>query len=216
MSYRDYLDEQRKLIRTKKEAREAKNERPRNPRPPRLDPPPARDSLLLPIIIGLCLMLIAAWSILWFAVPAVHGPLEASPTIIIQGTPAEAEAIRAWLAPEIAASNLNWEIIAVGSRRELAEHLNSGGRMDVLIIVQDLAAELYEAGLLAPLLPKADVPSFSGAFSPLWHAEPFTKTLGWAIPAAGDVDYARHLYTLFQQFVDPFQRPQTAAAPPRT
>ena len=163
MSYRDYLDEQRKLIRTKKEAREAKNERPRNPRPPRLDPPPARDSLLLPIIIGLCLMLTAAWSILWFAVPAVHGPLEASPTIIIQGTPAEAEAIRAWLAPEIAASNLNWEIIAVGSRRELAEHLNSGGRMDVLIIDQDLAAELYEAGLWHALL-KAEVP-VSGAFS---------------------------------------------------
>src|SRR5690554_976729 len=42
VSYRDYINEQRKLVQTKKEAREAKEDRLRNLRPPRLDPPPPR------------------------------------------------------------------------------------------------------------------------------------------------------------------------------
>ncbi|MCK9525961.1 MAG: hypothetical protein M0R49_08540, partial [Limnochordia bacterium] len=41
MSYRDHLEAQKKYIRTKKEAREAKRDREQNPRPPKVDPPPA-------------------------------------------------------------------------------------------------------------------------------------------------------------------------------
>ncbi len=204
MSYRDYIEEQRKLARTKKEAREAKAERLRNPRPPRLDPPPAPDSPIILIVIGICLTLAMSLGMLMLASPAAVPSQDEIPTIVIQGTPAETEAIRAWLEQEIQESNLNWKITAVRNRMEFAAHLNAGERVDVLIVDQELAGELYAAGMLAPLLKKAEAPSFAGVFAPLWDEQPFTKTLGWAISSTGDVDYARHLYTVFQQFAEPF------------
>ena len=204
VSYRDYMEEQRKLAKTKKEAREAKKERLRNPRPPRLDPPPAADVPIFLIAAGVFLALAALWSLVMFAIPTVGTPADEDPTVVIQGTPVETAAIGAWLEEEIQASNLHWKIIAVRNPRELADHLNAGGRMDVLIVDQDLAEELYAAGMLAPLLHKTEAPSFAGCYAPLWEEKPFIKTLGWAVAAMGDVAYARHLFTVVQQFAPPF------------
>jgi len=204
VSYRDYLEEQRKLARAKKEAKEAKEERLRHPRPPRLDPPPAADTPLHLILLAIFLTVttVVGWWAL--SLPALKSEQDRPPTVVVQGIPAETAAIGAWLEREVQASNLSWQIVSVRNRAELAAYLNAGGRADLFIIDRDLAEELYEAGMLAPLLRKAETPSFASSFAPLWDERPFTKTLGWAVAAAGDVDYARHLFTVVQQFGEPF------------
>jgi hypothetical protein len=203
VSYRDYIEQQRKLARTKKEARELREENLRNPRPPRRDPPPPSGSPLVPILTGLFLILVLGWTIFFLTMPTLQPTSSGPPTIVVKGTPTETEIIKHWLETEIRASNLNWEIVSVETRQELAAHINGGLRVDVLIVEEELAYELYETGLLQPLHDKAELPSFAAAFSPLWNAGPFQKRMGWAITSLGDIEYARHLYTVFQHFAEP-------------
>lgn len=203
MSYRDFIEQQRKLVRTKKEAKKLKEENQRNPRPPRRDPPPPPTNPLISIMIGLFLILMLGWGIFFLTMPPLQPTSSGPPTIVVKGTPEETELITLWLEKEIMASNLNWEIVSLESRQELAAHINGGYRVDVLIIEEELAYELYEAGLLQPLYDKAELPSFAATFSPLWEADPFQKRMGWAITSLGDIEYARHLYTVFQHFAEP-------------
>ena len=85
MSYRDYIEQQRKLARTKKEARELREENLRNPRPPRRDPPPPSGSPLVPILTGLFLILVLGWTIFFLTMPTLQPTSSGPPTIVVKG-----------------------------------------------------------------------------------------------------------------------------------
>ncbi len=204
MSYRDYLEEQRKYIKTKKEARLAKEERLRNPRPPRLDPPPVRYSMLHIVLWGLAFLVVMG-SIFYLTVPPLPAAAKSDQlTVWIHGTQHEFEEIKEWLASEIRTNNLSWSIQHFENRQDLIEQLVLGQRVDLFLLEFELAQELYLAGGLVPILDKRETTSFTNTFENLWEPQPFVKNLGWAIPQNGDITAARHLLLIVRQFSQPF------------
>lgn len=204
MSYRDHLEAQKKYIQTKKEARQAKEERLRNPRPPRLDPPPAPTNKLL--VAGLVLLMFLPLVAMAFFFPLampVKG-VEEGLIIWVTGTKDEFAKIENWLEPEILANDLAWTIEHVSTRQDLVNQLALGFRADLLIVDADLAEEIHLNEALTSLQDKREVDSLENTFLPLWEPQPFHKTLGWAIPRSGNVEEARHLVTVLRQFAPPF------------
>jgi len=205
LSYRDHLEAQRKYIRTKKEALEAKRDRQRNPRPPRVDPPPAGASRWL-VALAVCLLLVPILTI-FLVLPNALLPAQATEeglTVWILGPEEEYLAIKNWLEPEILANELEWTIAHIANKYDLVDLLRIG-HGDLLIIEEDFAGELYRGQALAPLLDKIDGTAWDNCFAPFWAAQPFYKTYGWAIPVTGNIEDARHLYTVMRQFALPFR-----------
>ncbi|HKM42762.1 MAG TPA: hypothetical protein VJZ70_02110 [Limnochordia bacterium] len=207
LSYRDYLEAQKKYIRTKKEAREAKRDREQNPRPPRVDPPPAPMSpwALLLIAFVLVIPLIT----LFFVLPQSLIPAQSiydGLLIWFLGTESEYLDIKNWLEPEILANDLHskWTVLHATDRYDLVEMLRSGDG-DLLIIQDDFAQDLYSGQGLAPLLDKWEGATWENCFAPFWQAQSFQKTYGWAIPVTGNIEEARHLVTVMRQFALPFR-----------
>lgn len=204
MSYRDYLEEQKKYIRTKKEARLAKEERLRNPRPPRHDPPPVSYNMLHLAIWGIAFLLMTAGVFYFTASPLPAVAQSDQLTVWIHGTQQEFDEIYAWLESEITASNLSWAIEHFESRQDLIDQLMMGHRADLFLVESEMAQEMYSAGGLVPILEKRETSSFTSTFETLWEPQPFVKTLGWVIPQNGDIDAARHLLLIIRQFSKPF------------
>lgn len=204
MSYRDQIEAQKKYIRTKKEAQEAKKERQQNPHPPRLDPPPAPTSVWVMLFIGF-LLLLPMFTLL-FVLPRALIPAQSMHDGLVvwfHGTEGEYYDVKNWLEPEILANDLQWTIALITDRYDLAEMLRIGDG-DLLIIQEDLAQEFYRGQGLVPLLDKAEGITWENCFMPFWDSKPFRKNYGWAIPATGNVDDARHLFTVMRQFALPF------------
>ena len=78
---------------------------------------------------------------------------EASPTIIIQEHQQKRRLSEPGLHPRSLPAISTGKSSLLGPAASWPNTSTQAGGMDVLIIDQDLAAELYEAGLLAPLLP---------------------------------------------------------------
>ncbi|NMB19278.1 MAG: hypothetical protein GX979_00290 [Firmicutes bacterium] len=210
MSYRDHLEAQKKYIRTKKEAREAKREREQNPRPPRVDPPPAPTSPWSLLLI-ICLLLFPLFT-LFVILPQSLIPAQSiydGPLIWFLGTESEYLDIKNWLEPEILANDLQteWTILHATNRYDLVDMLR-GGDGDLLIIQDDFAQELFTGQALAPLLDKLEGATWENCFAPLWETQSFLKTYGWAIPVTGDIEEARHIFTVIRQFALPFKPEQ--------
>lgn len=205
MSYKDHLEAQKKYIQTKKEARLAKEEKDRNPRPPRLDPPPPKADPWL--VAGfLALLLLPLVGFFFFVLPSTL-PAGAEPlglTVWIEGTDEEFLRIKNWLEPEILANGLDWTFERGLSRQDLMRDIAFATGPDLLIIGSDLAEELFLNQALTSCWDKGEAISWDNTFAPFWEPAPFQKTLGWAIPKAGQVDDARHLFTLMRQFAAPF------------
>ncbi|HHT90575.1 MAG: hypothetical protein QM451_11995 [Bacillota bacterium] len=204
MSYRDHLEAQKKYIRTKKEALEAKKDRQQHPRPPRLDPPPAPVKPWLVALIAI-LLLLPLFTVL-FILPRTMVPAQSSHdglVIWIYGTESEYLDVKNWLEPEILANDLQWTIAHATDRYALVDMLRSGYG-DLLIIDQEFAEELHRGQALVPLLDKLHWPTWDDCFVPFWEIQPFRKTFGWALPVTGNIDQARHLFIVMQQFAPPF------------
>lgn len=202
MSYRDYLEAQKKYIQTKKEAQEARREKERNPRPPSHDPPPAPPHPLLAAAI-FALAFLPVLLLPFLLAPATVSEPPGELTLLICGSEEEFQAIKKWLEPEILANNLGWVIQHTASKEELL-YAWRHRLVDLAIVEEELAAELYSAMALAPLWDKLEGPTWENCFAPFWDAEPFRKTFGWAIPAAGRIAQARHLVTVMRQFAPAF------------
>ncbi|HHW73379.1 MAG TPA: hypothetical protein GX393_09140 [Firmicutes bacterium] len=210
MSYRDYIEAQKKYIQTKKEALAAKRERERSPRPPSYDPPPARTHPLL--IAGLLLLAVLPLFILPFLlVPAAVSQPPAELTLWVCSSAAEFAALQNWLEPELLANELTWTLRHTDSKEELLFAWRQR-LVDLAIVGEDLAEELYASAALAPLCDRLEGATWENCFAPLWEREPFRKTYGWAIPSAGRVSQARHLVTVMRQFAPAF-RPQLPLPP---
>ena len=204
MSYRDHLEAQKKYIRTKKEAREAKRDREQNPRPPKVDPPPAPMSPWSLLVIAF--LLLTPLITLFFILPQSLIPAQSIYDGLIvwfQGTESEYLDIKNWLEPEILANGLQWNLVRASDRYDLVEMLRAGDG-DLLIIQDDFAQDLYSGQGLAPLLDKIEGTTWENCFSPFWEAQSFRKTYGWAIPVTGNVEEARHFFTVMRQFAAPF------------
>ncbi|HBG09712.1 MAG: hypothetical protein ACOX46_00090 [Limnochordia bacterium] len=202
MSYRKYLDAQKKYIRTKKEALEAKREKQNNPRPPSYDPPPAPiNPLWIALLISLAVLPLVVLPVLVSRVSVAPPPGEL--TLWICSSEAEFTALQSWLEPEILANTLTWTLKHTDSVEELL-HAWRQRLVDLAIVEENLAADLYAALALAPLWDKLEGPTWENCFAPFWETQPFQKTFGWAIPAAGRVSQARHLVTVMRQFAQPF------------
>lgn len=204
LSYRDHLEAQKKYIRTKKEAREAKKEREQNPRPPKLDPPP---SPISPWFVALmAFLLVMPMFTLLFILPRTLLPAQSTYdglVIWIQGTESEYLDMRNWLEPEILANGLQWTVAHTTDRYDLVDMLRAGDG-DLLIIEESFAQELYRGQALAPLMDKLEGTTWENCFVPFWESRPFHKAYGWAVPVTGNIDDARHLFTVMRQFALPF------------
>lgn len=204
MSYRDHMEAQKKYIRTKKEALEAKKDREQNPRPPRIDPPPPP---VKPWFVALmAFLLLLPLITLLFILPKAMVPVQSSYdglVIWIYGTDAEYLDMKNWLEPEILANGLQWTIAHATDRYDLVDMLRAGDG-DLLVIDQEFAEELYRGQALAPLMDKLHGPTWDNCFVPFWDAQPFRKTYGWAIPVTANIDDARHLFTVVRQFAPAF------------
>lgn len=205
MSYKDHLEAQKKYIQTKKEARQAKEDKERNPRPPRLDPPPNSTNPWL-LVAFLSLIFLPIFSLFFFVLPnAIPTDAQSSGLIVwIQGTEEEFLQIKNWLEPEILANNLEWKFEHGLSRQDLVQSISLGTSPDLLILDADFAQELYLNEALATFWDKQEGMNWDNTFAPLWEIRPFQKNLGWAILRAGQVEEARHLFTLMRQFGEPF------------
>ncbi len=204
LGYRDHIEAQKKYIRTKKEALDAKKERQQNPRPPRLDPPPAPMSVWMMLFIGFLLLL--PMFTLFFVLPSALVPTQSiydGLLIWFHGTEQEYYDVKNWLEPEILANDLQWTVAHITDRYDLVEMLRVGDG-DLLIIQEDLAQELYRGEALASLLDKAEGITWENCFMPFWDTKSFRKNYGWAIPVTGNVDDARHLFTVMRHFALPF------------
>lgn len=201
LSYKDYLEEQKKYIRTKKEALDAKREKQRNPHPPVYDPPPAPTSpLLIALLISLALLPLLLLPLL--VTPVTVTPPD-EPALWVCSSAEEFAALKKWLEPEILANELPWTLQHTESSEELL-YAWRHNLVDLAIVEENLADELYALLALAPLWDKLEGPAWENCFAPLWEPEPFRKTYGWAIPAGGKVSQARHLVTLMRHFAQPF------------
>lgn len=203
MSYRDPIEAQRKYIRTKKEAREAKLERERNPRPPRYDPPPVSPNIW--VILTLAFFTFLPLISLFFLLPATLATQTPSGdlTVWIYGNEQEFEQIKNWLEPEILANELAWTVNHATTREHFLYALRNAG-VDLAIVEEDFAGELYEALALAPLSERLEGATWENSFVPFWEPEPFRKTFGWIVPANGRIAQGRHLFTVIRQFAQPF------------
>ncbi|HPT82653.1 MAG TPA: hypothetical protein PLM25_02085 [Limnochordia bacterium] len=212
MSYRDYLDAQKKYIRTKKEALEAKRDKERSPNPPRSDPPP---SGLHPLITA-ALAILAVLPLLLLPLlvaPAAVTPPPEQPALWLLCNEQEFAALKDWLEPEILANNLPWTLHHTDSSAELLRAWRHQ-QVDLAILPEELADELYTLSAMAPLWDKLEGPTWENCFAPLWEPEPFRKSLGWAIPPGGRVSQARHLITIMRQFAPSFSfEPRPAPSP---
>ncbi len=203
MSYRDYLEEQKKYVRTKKEALEAKREKEKNPRPPKYDPPPASSHpLLIAAVLALALLPLVFLPF-WAAQVMVAPPPPGELTLWIHSSAAEFAALQNWLEPELRANGLTWRVEHASSKEELLRAWRSR-LVDLAVVEEELAAELHGALALAPLWDKLEGPTWENCFAPFWEAQPFRKTFGWVIPAQGRIPQARHLVTVMRQFAQPF------------
>ncbi|NMB00299.1 MAG: hypothetical protein GX971_02060 [Firmicutes bacterium] len=203
MSYRDHLEAQKKYVRTKKEALEAKRDRERNPRPPKYDPPPAPTSPWL--VITLATLALLPFLSLFFLLQSTlvtQTPREEL-TIWICSSELEFDAIKKWLEPEILANELTWSIVHAESKDQLLYALRNAW-IDLAIMEEEFARELYEALALAPLWEKLEGPTWGNAFIPFWNPQPFRKTFGWVVPSNGRITEGRHLFTVMRQFAQPF------------
>lgn len=210
LSYRDHLEAQKKYIRTKKEAREAKRDKEQNPRPPRLDPPPAPMSPWSFLLIGALLfvpLVILVWLPFQSLVPTQS--IYDGHLIWFLGTETEYYDIKNWLESEILANDLQteWSVLHATNRSDLVDMLRAGDG-DLLIIQDDFAHDLYLGQGLAPLLDKLEGATWENCFAPFWEAQSFRKTYGWAIPVTGNIEEARHLFTVMRQFALPFMPEQ--------
>lgn len=203
MSYRDHLEAQKKYIRTKKEARDAKRDREQNPRPPRYDPPPAPTSPW--VILALVFFVLMPFLSLFFLLPATLSTQAPSGdlTIWVSGSEMEFEKIKNWLEPEILANELNWTITHATSREHLLGALRNAW-IDLAIVEEEFAGELYEALAIAPLWERLEGPTWENSFVPFWEPQPFRKNLGWVVPNNGRIAQGRHLFTVVRQFGEPF------------
>lgn len=203
LSYRDHQEAQKKLIQTKKEALEAKRERLHNPRPPSYDPPPAGSHPL--VFAALLLLLVLPLLATFLLVPRllVAQTPQGELTLWVCSSTPEFERIKSWLEPEILANDLQWTIAHATDRYALVDMLRSGYG-DLLIIDQEFAEELHRGQALVPLLDKLHWPTWDDCFVPFWEIQPFRKTFGWALPVTGNIDQARHLFIVMQQFAPPF------------
>ncbi len=204
MSYRDHIEAQKKYIRTKKEAREAKEDRKQNPRPPRLDPPPAPVNPWL-VAIMVFFFVMPLITLLWI-LPSAMLPVQSTYDgliVWIYGTEAEYLDMKNWLEPEILANGLQWTIAHATNRYDLLDMLRAGDG-DLLIIDEGFAEELYLGQSLVPLWDKLDGKTWGNCFVPFWESQPFRKTYGWAIPVTANVEDARHLFTVMRHFAQPF------------
>lgn len=199
------MEAQKKYIRTKKEALEAKRDRLENPRPPRLDPPPAPTNRWL--LVGVALfMLLPFFSLIFFLPSAMiaQAPSEEL-TVWVYGTEEEFERIKNWLEPEILANDLVWVIVHATSRDEILYAVRNSWA-DLMILEEDFAAELYNGLALAPLWDRREGATWENAFLPFWEPAPFQKSFGWAIPSTARVAEGRHLFTVMRQFAAALSR----------
>ncbi|NLJ80358.1 MAG: hypothetical protein GX335_04970 [Firmicutes bacterium] len=204
MSYRDYLEAQKKYIRTKKEARLLREERRRNPGPQRLDPPPAGPNKLV-VTAGIFLTLFSLAALFYLGLPPQAQKTEPRGlTLGICGSELEFEEIRRWLEPEILSNNLSWTLQRFPAKEDLWQAFIRKEPIDLLIIEEELARDIYQREILVPLWQKKEAASFQNSFLSFWDPQPFRKTLGWAIPAQGNIEAARHLFTVINQFAQPF------------
>lgn len=204
MSYRDYLEAQKKYIRTKKEALDAKKERKQRPRPSKVDPPPPSNSpwlITLTVVLFLIPIIISI-----FILPDSLAPAQLSNEelkIWVYCSDQEFLDLKNWLEPELLTNELIWTIAQATNKYEMMAALHAGDG-DLLIIEKDFAYELYDFESLAPLTNKHEGSTWENCFSPLWEAQPFRKTYGWAIPMTGNISDARHLFTVMRQFAPTF------------
>ena len=169
MSYRDYLEEQKKYIRTKKEALEAKREKEKNPRPPKYDPPPASSHpLLIAAVLALALLPLVFLPF-WAAQVRVAPPPPGELTLWIHSSAAEFAALQNWLEPELRANGLTWRVEHASSKEELLQAWRSR-LVDLAVVEEELAAELHGALALAPLWDKLEGPTWENCFAPFGKA----------------------------------------------
>ncbi len=202
MSYRDYIEAQKKYIETKKQALLGKADSGCLERPYG-DPPPAGPKwwVVAPIIMLLIIVPISLLS-LTVRIPAFA---EADIlTVAVLATEKEFIEIKSWLEPEILANGLYWKIERHATRQSLELHLARGPVPDLLIIGEDLAQEYFLNGILAALREKGQQTRFQDCFHPLWDPQPFQKGMGLAAVSHGRVEQSRHLCTIIKQFVAPF------------
>lgn len=205
MSYREHLKAQKKYIQTKIEARQAKEERIRNPRPQRLDPPPVPTSpWVIVLLSGFILLPVFVFAFFLYSNALVAGAQTTPLTVWISGSESEFELIKNWLEPEILANDLEWQLKHGHSQQDLMHSLATAREADLLLIEEELAQELFFNQALVPLREK-QIADWTNTFRPMWEAEPFQKSLGWAIPANARVSEARHLFTMIQHFIEPFK-----------
>ena len=199
LSYRDYIEAQKKYIQTKKEALAAKRERERSPRPPSYDPPPARTHPLL--IAGLLLLAVLPLFILPFLlVPAAVSQPPAELTLWVCSSAAEFAALQNWLEPELLANELTWTLRHTDSKEELLFAWRQR-LVDLAIVGEDLAEELYASAALAPLWDRLEGPQ--GTASPPLGREPFGRPMAGAIPSVGK-SLQRATWLVMRQFAPAF------------
>ena len=203
LSYRDHQEAQKKLIQTKKEALEAKRERLHNARPPSYDPPPAGAHPL--VFAALLLLLVLPLLATFLLVPRllVAQTPQGELTLWVCSSTPEFERIKSWLEPEILANDLNWTLTHTDSRDVLFTAV-ARNWVDLAIVEQELAAELYASLALAPLSDRMEGPTWENSFAPFWEPSPFRKTYGFAVPKTGRISQARHLVTIMSQFAQAF------------
>lgn len=200
MNYKDFMKDQKKYIEAKKEALLGKVERKNNPREPRVDPPPQNSQIFVPILatIIIAFLLVPLIMLLHYRTAMSEIPVKEL-TLWVFSTEEEYKAIKEWLEPEILANDLDWKI----EKGNLSAETGYSSA-DLLIIEIELAKQFHGNQVLVSLWDKRDAANLENVFFPLREVKPFRKNLGWAIPYSGNIEDARHLFTVMRQFAIPF------------
>lgn len=194
------MEEQKRYIDAKKEALQGKEERRKNPRQPRVDPPPQNSRGFVAVLatITIVFLLIPIITLFHYRTAITNIPID-DLTLWVFGTEEEYEAIKKWLEPEILANDLDWKI-----EKGTLTPESGYNSADLLILESELAKQFHANQILVSLWDKRDAINLENVFFPLRDVKPFQKNLGWAIPYSGDVEEARHLFTVIRQFGLPF------------